>query len=137
MDFSGVNYLGILVAAVASFFFGSVYYMALAKPWLAAVGKTEEEVRTQGLPAAQMIRSAICQLVMAFVLAGLMVNLGPEQMTAFRGIGTGLLMWFGFVMTTMAVNHGWQGVPKSLTMIDGAHWLGVLVIQGIVLGLVG
>jgi len=30
-----------------------------------------------------------------------------------------------------------EGAKRSLTVIDGAHWLGVLVVQAIVLGLFG
>ena len=34
----------------------------------------------------------------------------------------------------MAVNHAFQGAKRSLTLIDGGHWLGVLLIQGAILG---
>jgi hypothetical protein len=34
----------------------------------------------------------------------------------------------------MTVNHAFQGAKRSLTLIDGGHWLGVLVLQGAVLG---
>ena len=40
MVFGGINYIAVLVAAVAAFAFGAVYYMALSGPWMAALGKT-------------------------------------------------------------------------------------------------
>jgi hypothetical protein len=40
----------------------------------------------------------------------------------------------GFVITTMAVNHAFQGARGSLTLLDGGHWLGVLLVQGAILG---
>ena len=41
MAFAGMNYLAILVAAVAAFAWGAAYYMTLSKQWLAAVGRVE------------------------------------------------------------------------------------------------
>jgi hypothetical protein len=37
----------------------------------------------------------------------------------------------------MAVNHGFQGAKRALTVIDGIHWLAVLLVQGLVIGLFG
>jgi Protein of unknown function (DUF1761) len=48
-----------------------------------------------------------------------------------------LVAWFGFVVTTMTVNYAYHGARPKLTLIDGAHWLGVLLIQGAVLGFWG
>ena len=36
MDFAGINYLAVVVAAVAAFVFGAVYYGSLGKPWMKA-----------------------------------------------------------------------------------------------------
>ena len=41
MVFGGINYVAIVIAALASFGFGAIYYMALAKPWLASLGQSE------------------------------------------------------------------------------------------------
>jgi hypothetical protein len=41
------------------------------------------------------------------------------------------------VITTLAVNHAFQGSKRALTLIDGGHWLGVLLLQGAVIGLMG
>ena len=40
MNFAHANIVSILIAAVAAWIFGGVYYTALSKPWLAAQGKT-------------------------------------------------------------------------------------------------
>ena len=39
MGFAGMNFLAIVVAAVAAFAWGAAYYMTLSKQWLAAVAK--------------------------------------------------------------------------------------------------
>lgn len=136
MSFAGMNYLAVVVAAVASFIFGSVYYMALAKPWREALGKSEADIKAAMSPVTFIV-AAVAQLVMAFMLAGLMGHLGEGMLTAKNGLIAGFFVWLGFVITTLAVNHGFQGARRSLTLIDGVHWLGVLLIQGLVLGLMG
>ena len=40
-------------------------------------------------------------------------------------------------MATMAVNNAFGQRKASLTVIDGIHWLGVLVIQGAIVGAMG
>jgi Protein of unknown function (DUF1761) len=41
-----------------------------------------------------------------------------------------LAVWFGFVLTTQAVNHGFGRRPLMLLAIDAGHWLVVLLVQG-------
>jgi hypothetical protein len=130
-----VNYLAVLLAAAASFLFGGVWYGILSKQWMAAIGKTPEQIKAQGSAAVPMVIAAFCQLVMAYMLAGLMGHIG--QLTFRGGIISGVLVWLGFVATTLIVNHSFQGHPRALTLIDGGHWLGVLLIQGAIIGLMG
>lgn len=137
MEFAGINYLGVVVAAVASFAFGSVYYMTLAKPWMAAIGKTEEQVKAEGMKPATFIVTFIAQLIMAWVLSGVIGHLGTGQVTPVNGLISAAFIWLGFVVTTQVVNHGFQGARTSLTIIDSGHWLGVLLVQGLVIGLFG
>ncbi len=139
MDFAGFSYLAIIAAAAAGYLFGAVYYSLLAKAWLAALGKTEEEIKGPDGKMSPMpfVLSAIAALVMAFVLAGTIGHLGEGQVTLRNGIITGAIVWTGFVVTTIWVNHAYQGASIRLTMIDAGHWLGVLLIQGSIIGLMG
>ena len=64
----------------------------------------------------------------------------PALMGGFTITGTMLVgahMWLGFVITTLIMNHRYEGMKWSLTIIDGLHLLGVLLVQGLVLGLFG
>lgn len=132
MAFAGMNYLAILVAAVAAFAWGAAYYMTLSKPWLAAVGRTEPN-----RSPAPFILSFVALVVMAFVLSGSIAHLGPGQVTLRNGIISGAILWAGFVVTTVFVNNAYPGRKYMLSVIDSAHWLGVLVIQGAVIGAMG
>lgn len=63
MVFGGINYIAVLVAAVAAFAFGAVYYMTLAKPWIAAVGKTEADMEAERRYALTGDRVAVVDVV--------------------------------------------------------------------------
>jgi hypothetical protein len=134
VTFAGINYLAVIVAAIASFGFGALYYMSLAKPWLAAIGKTQADLTTSKRP---FVVSALAELVMAWMVAGALGHLGTGQVTISNGVITGVLLWLGFVLTTILVNHAYQGAKRAHTIIDAGHWLGVLVIQGLVIGAFG
>ena len=53
------------------------------------------------------------------------------------GIQTGVLMWVGFVITSMIQGHRYEGAPWSRTLIDGGYLLAVLVVQGLIIGIFG
>lgn len=137
MDFAGLNIVAIVVAAVASFMFGGAWYNLLSGPWMKAAGLSKEQVDGSGKTALLMLSAFVAQLVMAWVLAGLIGHLGAGQVTVRNGIISGVFAWAGFVMTTLFVNHGFQMQRRMLTLIDGGHWLGVLMIQGAIIGAVG
>jgi uncharacterized membrane protein YdfJ with MMPL/SSD domain len=134
MEDAGVNWIAVLVAGVASFAFGSIYYMALAKSWMAAVGKTQAEIKN-GQNAMTFAVAFIAQLVMAYTMARVMAWQGG--MDIGTGIAIAITLWVGLIVAAMAVNHGFQGARRALTVIDSGHWLGVLVIQGVVIALFG
>ena len=136
MAFAGINYLAILIAAVAGFAFGAVYYISLSKQWLAAIGMTKEALAARRSPVPFVV-TIVALLIMAWVLAGGIGHLGPGQVTLKNGVISALFMWVGFVITTMAVNNAFGQRKASLTVIDGIHWLGVLVIQGAIIGAMG
>jgi hypothetical protein len=135
MTFAGLNYLAILLAALAAFGWGAIYYMTLSKQWLAAVGMTKEQMQSRS--AAPFVISFIALVVMSWVLAGTLGHLGPGQVTVKNGIISGLFLWLGFIVTTVFVNNAYPGRKYSLSVIDSIHWLGVVVIEGAVIGAMG
>jgi hypothetical protein len=134
---SSVNYLGVIAAAILAFVFGGIWYGVLGKSWMMALGKTEAEIKARRMEMAPMIITFIAMLVMAWMLAGLIGHVGAGEPTLRTGMIAGACIWLGFVITTQAANHAFQGQKRMLTVIDGGHWLGVLLIQGAVLGAIG
>ena len=140
MAFAGISYLAVAIAAAASFIFGGVWYGILGKQWMIAANLKEQDIKDEhGRPKTltPMAIAVVAQFVMAFVLAGVIGHLGPGQVTLRNSLITALFIWVGFIATTLVVNHSFRGAKPMLTLIDGGHWLGVLLIQGAILGLIG
>ncbi len=137
MAFSGMNYIAVLVAAAAGFGFGALYYGSLGKQWMAAARLSADDFKGPGGKTSPLpfIVAAIAQLIIAYILAGLIGHVGSTGISG--GIISAVFVWFGFVLTTMAVNHRFQGQRPMLTVIDGTHWLGVLAIMGAIIGWFG
>ena len=136
MTFAGMNYLAIVIAAVAAWLAGAGWYMALGRTWTAALG-TEKMTPAGQRPAAFLpyVYAFIAELLMAWILAGLLGHIGA--LTVRGGIISAAFCWLGFVMPTMAVNNIFAGRDARLLLIDGGHWLLVLVLMGAIIGGMG
>ena len=135
-----INFIAVLVAAVAGWLVGAVWYGVLGKQWMAALGWTEADCAgpdgKRHMPIGPMILAFIAQIIMALMLAGVVGHIGGMP-NIVNGLVSGVLVWFGFVITTIAVINAFQKRKAMLTIIDGGHWLAVLVVQGLILGLFG
>jgi hypothetical protein len=130
-----VGVLSVIVAAVAAFAFGAVWYMVLAKPWMAAAGV---KVGADGKPAnasnpVPYVLAFIAALLVAgmmrhmFVLSG--IDTADKGLVA--GLGAGLFLATPWLMTCYA----FSGRPFRLTLIDGGYASFGSAIIGVVLTL--
>ncbi len=130
--------LPVLVATIAAWLFGAVYYGLLGRKWIEAQGKTVEQCQAENstkstaAKATPFILSFVAELAMAAALSGIMFHIGIFSLQA--GVFSGVMCWFGFVLTTVAVNNAYAFRRLTLTAIDAGHWLGVLAIIGGILG---
>jgi len=130
--------LPIVLAAVAAWIFGAIYYSILCRAWVAAQGKTIDQLKTENTgrstaaKTAPFVLSFIAELGMAAILSGILFHIGIYTVRA--GAFSGFMCWLGFVLTTMVVNNAYTFRSIRLTAIDSLHWLGVLVIIGAILG---
>ena len=132
MEFAGVNYIAVLCAAVAGMVTGAIWYGVFAKQWMKAVGFEGKDIEQK--PSLYIV-AAIAQLIIAYMLAGVIGHLDTYSLSG--GVITAIFCWFGFVVTTMAVNHRFQAKGWDLTIIDGGYWLAVMLLQGAVIGWFG
>lgn len=127
--------LSILLAALASFALGSVWYMSLAKLWMAASGVkvgADGKPENSSSPVPYLV-SFVAMLIIAatmrygFGLAGITTPVGG----LFGGLAVGAL----FIAPWITLNTGYSGRPWRLAGIDGGYAALGCAAMGLVLGL--
>ena len=113
-------------------------YTALSKPWLAAQGKTLEQIKAEQSAKSTIAKGApfvlvfISEIIIGWVLYGILLRM--NMFTVRAGIISAALCWFGFVLTTIATNNAFGGRRVMLTVIDSIGWIGAFVIIGAIIG---
>jgi len=135
------NYLSVLIAAVAAWIFGGVYYTSLGKYWMAAQGKTMEQCQAEqasksgAAKAAPFILVFVGELIMAWAMYGVLFHM--SMFTLRAGAISGAALWLGFVLPTITGNYAFAGKKPMLTVIDSGAWLGAMIIIGAIVGWMG
>jgi hypothetical protein len=134
-----IDMVAILVAAIAGWLVGAVWYGVLGKQWMAALGWTEADCAgpdgKRHMPLGPMVLAFVAQIIIAVMLAGLIGHLGA--LNPANGAVSGALVWLGFVLPSIAVNNAFQKRKAMLTVIDAGHWLAVLIVSGLIIGQFG
>lgn len=125
------GYLAVGAAGLAAWIFGAIYYGVLGKTWQRAQGLDPEQCKGKKMPMAPLVAALVAALIMAFTLQRVLAGLGLHSWQ--DGLITGLTVGFGFVVTSLAVNNMFQQRQPMLTVIDAGHWLGALMIEGVIL----
>lgn len=128
--FDFVDPMVVSTAAVAGFLTGAVCYSVIGKYWRAALGRSQEQINRRITP---FLVAAVANFVTAYLLANLLVQFGVEN--GQGGIAASALVWLGFTIPYMAMNHSFAGTRISLTLIDGFHSLAALCVMGYVIGM--
>jgi hypothetical protein len=97
-----LNWVAVLVAAIASFLFEALWFSVFMNEWLAGIGRTREwlTIGTGVTPALQYAVAILCSVIAAAILS-ICIQASGEQ-TARRGILWAALIWFGFIATSWA-----------------------------------
>lgn len=124
-----MEFLNVIVAALAAFGFGAVWYIAMSRPWMAASGVTEAEQKASG-PMPFVVGLAAMVLV-AGMMRHLLATSGVTTVGggAVAGLGIGAFL----VMPWVAMNYAFALRKPSLTVIDGVNAVVGCTIMGAVL----
>ena len=132
IDLGGINYLAVVAAVIVQFAGGAAWYGLLANPWLAAVGKSKEEVQAGGAPWGDYVLALACAAIGMLALAVLVQATGASG--PVDGLVVGLIAGVGFVATIKAVQYRFEGRPMKLYLINTGYPVVVLAIGGVILG---
>jgi len=126
-----VNYVAVVISAVAAMVVGSIWYGPLfGKAWMKLVGITKADVKKEEMPKmyGAMFAGA---LIEAYVLSIFIHYAGAY--TLVNGIKTGVWAWLGFVATVMLGNYMFSKKPMNLYFIDAGYALVNLMVMGAII----
>lgn len=130
-----LNWLAVLVAAVAYFVLGGLWYglPPMAKTWMRATGIEVPE--GQGAPVAIFALTFVAYLVAATATAALAHAIGSE--TLQDAVGLGLVIGIGYALTLTAVGVLYDRKPQPgvLFLFNGVFNLLGLVLVAIIVTL--
>jgi hypothetical protein len=127
-----VNYLAVLVAAVAGVAINALWYSVILKGQIDALRKADATIAGRD-PAPPMYGVAIVgQLLSAFVLAVVLKSTGTSGIGG--GVAVGALAWLGLSLPAMAqvLTFGYR--QRGFVLVDGANWLLSYLVMGAILG---
>ncbi|MGZ2255670.1 DUF1761 domain-containing protein [Roseobacter sp. A03A-229] len=116
-----MEYISVLVAGVAGFMFGAVWYTVLAQKWMEASGVPLDE---SGQPANRSDPIPyITSLLGAILVAGMMRH--TFELSGIDTVGKGLVSGLGIglflVSPWIATFYSFGARPRRLILIDGGY----------------
>lgn len=120
-----MNYLALLVAALAAFVVSSVWYAVVGTQLSMA-----DTAATARPPAWKMLVELARSLVVATVVAGLVVQAGIAG--ASGALTLGLAVWLGFPFVLLLGSVIWESVPWPVAALHAGDWLVKLVVVALI-----
>jgi hypothetical protein len=126
------NYPAVVVAAIAYWLLGAVWYGVLFnKSWMALEHMTIEQAQSVS-PVIPYIVSFLLEILIAYSLA--QICIWRNANTVGRGASVGVLVWIGFVGPIALMTYMFEMRPKALFAINEFYPLAGLVLMGTILG---
>jgi uncharacterized membrane protein YagU involved in acid resistance len=137
-----INYLAVLVAALAAFIIGFLMHGPIAgKLWmrLADIHPTGNEKMSDMY--GKMFWNLAVNIVTAYALAVvyLFASTSPYASTShiWTGIVCGFLVWLGFLATATSIDTIWMGKPFTLWFFEFWSSFIVMLSMGAIIGAFG
>jgi hypothetical protein len=129
-----INWLAVLLAFIASMAIGFVWYLpaVLGNRWMAAIGKTEEDLKSTAGGAGIWVPMMVAAALTAVLLAVLIGNLGLDNAAA--GGLLALVLAVVFRAGGHAIHNGFAGRPIAVTLIDSGHDVVAMTAAGAIIG---
>ncbi|HUI30742.1 MAG TPA: DUF1761 domain-containing protein [Candidatus Acidoferrales bacterium] len=128
-----VNYLAVILAAIASYVIAIIWYAVIfGKAWQKLTGVTDMKPAPMNI-----VLSLIGSLLMSYVLYH-SIAFG-DYYVRMSGIGGGLMggffSWIGFIAPVTLMTKLYEKKPWGLWLLDNGFWLVSLLVMGIILSI--
>lgn len=135
MNLSSINWLAVLVSAIAIFALGALWYGPIfSKAWQKGVGLSDEELKNAN--AAKLFGSAfIFALIISFGMSMFFYGFGENpDMNAAYGATMGLMTGIFFLFPSISMNYLFARKSSSLMLIDSGYHMIAYTMVGAILG---
>lgn len=130
MHFHSINWLSVVVAALAGFVIGSLWYGPLfQKPWMAASGMTKEKGAQGNMPLT-FGGAYVLNLIGA---TGIAILLGDNRSIG-SGAHVGAFAAFFFLATALGVIYLFEQRPLKLWLINAGYQIVNFAAMGAIIG---
>jgi hypothetical protein len=132
LDYTGVNWVAVIVAAVAGIIVGFIWYapQVFGRRWARASGI--ELPQPGQVQPMTYVGAIVTAALTAYVLALLSRGLGAA--TLVDGAIVGILVWLGFVATWLASGVFFERRSTEWWAINAGQAIVSLVIMGAIIG---
>ena len=124
------NYLGIIAGAIVLFAWGAIWFTVLGNAWLAAVGKTKDQLGLYGF--WPFVISFLAGLLVSYCFDNMLWHY--EQGNAAKGAQVGFLTGVCIFFAMLVNLYAFQAQSISLMLIDGAYGIIGFVLAGATVG---
>ncbi len=128
-----VNYLAVLVAAIASMVVGFLWYgPVFGSQWKKLMSFTDKDIKKMKMtPKTAMILGFIAALVISCTLAHFLIYMNISSVA--DAVMAAFLIWIGFVATVQVGAVLWEGKPWKLFFLNAGHTLVSLAVMAVIL----
>ena len=130
-----VNYLAVLVAAIANMVIGAVWFMpaVFGRRWMRYTGLTSETIENTPHMWASYLGSFLGSVLLAYAVARIAAYAGAESVTDAAILM--LLIWAGLVLVPLSDETLWERRPMGLFYLVGFRWFVALAVIGAIVSL--
>ena len=132
MDFSTLNWLAIIVASLAFYGLGAIWYspFVFGKMWMEETGITEEMAKKGNMPKIMGL-TALFSFIMALNLA---LFMNSPEIGAAQGVMYGFFTGFGWIAMAIFVTGQYEFRSTKYMLIHAGYNIVGMTIMGVVLG---
>lgn len=125
-----MGFFAVIVAAAAAFGLGAPWFGWFSRPWLAATGLTEADMKAAG--KGPFIVGAVAALLSAGMLRHVLATSGVAGAGAglVSGLGVGLFLAAPWI----AMHYAFARRGVALVLIDGGYVVAAFGLMGLILG---
>jgi hypothetical protein len=128
-----VNFIAVIVAAVAQMIIGAIWYAppVFGKMWMKLTGISQKDIDEGKKQMPKTYAFAfVGALIMGYILA-ILLNL-TGAITIMDGLQIGFLVWLGFIATSSLSLVLFEGRKQELYLLNsGYNLVGILVMSAI------